>query len=192
MRNFARHVIEWCSLPGRLAGWLILPLIVFVCAAVLAAKLGVNSIVGWKNELPVVGSALTVNSLLDLQWYIFAVIVLFGGVYAFRDDHHVNVDFLSSAFSPRVKKLVQIFGDLFFLLPFCAVIAWYGSKFAYTAFLSGEGSTYGGLLDRWIIKACLPLSFVLLGICAVARALSSIASLVAGDDDPADGSNENE
>lgn len=183
MQKASETVIALCALPGRVLGWLLLPLIVFVCAAVAAAHFGLNSLASWEGAIPVIGSAITVNSLLDLQWYIFAIIVLFGGVYAFRDEHHVKVDFLSANFSPRTRRVVALVGDVLLLLPFAAIIVWYGSKFAYSAYLSGEGSTYGGLASRWIIKACLPLSFALLGIAGIARAVASLHALIAGNAD---------
>jgi TRAP-type mannitol/chloroaromatic compound transport system permease small subunit len=172
-------------------GWLILPLILFVCATVAAAHFGFNTLFSWGGEVPVFGSAVTVNTLLDLQWYVFAIIVLFGGVYAFRDDHHVNVDFISSTLSPRARMVIRLFGDLFLLLPFAAIIVWYGSKFAYSSYVSGESSTYGGLHARWVIKACLPLAFLLLGVAGLARALSTLHALVTGkaeQPDDSDGS----
>ena len=162
-------------------------LIVFVCGAVVAGQLGVNAVATWGTQLPVIGSALTVNSLLDLQWYIFALIVLFGGVYALRDDQHVNVDFISGAFPPRLRKVVLVLGDLFLLLPFTVIVTWYGTKFAMAAYASGEASTYGGLIDRWTLKACVPVAFALLGIAALARAVRTVAELTSPDLDEPDG-----
>lgn len=177
MPTFLRAIVDACALPGRIVGWLILPLIAFVCLGVAAARIGINHIVDWGTELPVLGPALTVNSLLDLQWYIFALLVLFGGVYAFRDRQHVSVDFVSGSFPPRLRLVIEILGDLFLLLPFAAIVTWYGTKFALSAYTSGEGSTYGGLLDRWVIKACIPLAFGLLGLAALARAIGSLRAL---------------
>lgn len=180
MQKASETIIALCALPGRVLGWLLLPLILFVCMAVAAAHFGLNTLVSWQTAVPVLGSALTVNTLLDLQWYIFAVIVLFGGVHAFRDGQHVQVDFLSANFSPRTRRVIEMLGDLLFLLPFSAIIVWYGTKFAWSAYLSGEASTYGGLSSRWIIKACLPLSFALLGIAGLSRALGSLHALLTG------------
>jgi TRAP-type mannitol/chloroaromatic compound transport system permease small subunit len=177
MRPLLQFLIDACCVIGRHVGWLILPLVVFVCGAVLAARFGVNQIVGWSQPVPLLGDALTVNSLLDLQWSIFALVVLFGGVYALRDDQHVSVDFLSGGFSPRTRLIIRTVGDLFLLVPFAAIIVWYGTKFAMSSFASGEGSTYGGLMDRWIVKACVPFAFALLGIFGLSRALLTILDL---------------
>jgi TRAP-type mannitol/chloroaromatic compound transport system permease small subunit len=181
MDHFLKRVIDLCVLPGRLVGWLLLPLILFVCLAVFAGQAGWNNFWMWGGDSFLLGSGITVNTMIDLQWHIFAVIVLFGGAYAFRDNAHVSVDFLSAGFSPRTRAIVRVVCDLIFVLPFCAIIVWYGSKFAMTAFTSGEGSNYGGLQDRWLIKSMVPLGFALLGIVALARSLRNILGLVRGD-----------
>lgn len=178
MRRLLQFLIDASCAIGRQVGWLILPLVVFVCGAVVAAQLGINQIVGWSGSIPLLGDALTVNSLLDLQWSIFALVVLFGGVYALRDDQHVSVDFLSAGFSPRVRLIIRTVGDLILLVPFAAIIVWYGTKFAMSSFASGEGSTYGGLIDRWMVKACVPFAFALLGIFGLSRALLTILDLI--------------
>jgi TRAP-type mannitol/chloroaromatic compound transport system permease small subunit len=181
MDHALKRIMDLCTLPGRLVGWLLLPLILFVCLAVFAGQVGWNSFAAWEGEALLFGSGITVNTMIDLQWHIFALLVLFGGAYAFRDNAHVSVDFLSALMSPRARAMVRLFGDLVFVLPFCLIIVWFGSKFALTAFTSGEGSNYGGLQDRWLIKACLPLGFGLLGLLALARALRTLLGLIRND-----------
>ncbi|SDU32026.1 TRAP transporter small permease subunit [Stappia sp. ES.058] len=181
MKRLGETVGSVCALPGMIVGWLILPLIVSVCLGVLAAQLGINHLVDWQGSVPFFDEALTVNSMLDLQWHIFAMVVLFGGVYAYRDREHVSVDFLAAHFSKRRKAWVDMLCDLVFLLPFCAIIVWFGTKFAYRSYLTGEGSTYGGMIDRWFVKACIPAGFLLLGTLALARILSAAVFLFGRD-----------
>lgn len=186
MTRILHRLQALCTLPGQVVGWLILPLILSVCLTVLAAQLGINVLADWGDAIPLFGTALTVNSLLDMQWHIFALIVLFGGVYAFRDNSHVSVDVFSSALSERARLAIRLFGDLFFLLPFCAIIAWYGYGFAEKAFISGEASTYNGMIDRWAIKAAIPVAFALLGLHAFLRAIATVFEL-AGSSTKTDG-----
>lgn len=173
-----KSIIDLVVLPGKWVGWLVLPLILSVCLTVLAARMGWNAFVRWDQTLPVLGRGITVNTLADLQWYIFAIMAIFGGVYAFRDGQHVRVDVFSAGLPRRVQLGMRLFGDLVFLLPFCAIIFWYGWSFALTSFNSGEGSTYGGLMDRWLIKSIIPLGFALLGIAAIARAIMTIDEML--------------
>ena len=177
MRHQLKRLIDLCSLPGLVVGWLVILLIVLVCLAVIAAQLGINNYGSWSGNIFVFGSGVTVNTLLDLQWWCFAIIVLFGGVLSFRDKEHVSVDFISASFSPRTRLLLQMIGDIVLLVPFCAIIIFYGTKFSVTAWNSGESSSYGGLRDVWLIKAIVPIGFALLGIAGLARAVTAGISL---------------
>ncbi|WP_186386582.1 MULTISPECIES: TRAP transporter small permease subunit [unclassified Stappia] len=181
MSELSRKAGEALSFPGKIVGWLVLPLIVSVCLGVLAAKVGTNRLADWGVRVPLFDTGVTVNTLLDLQWHIFALLVLFGGVYAYRDRSHVSVDFLASGFSARTRAVVDLVCDLIFLLPFCLIIVWFGTRFAHRAYVTGEGSTYGGMIDRWMIKACIPLAFSLLGLAAVNRIIGTAIALARGD-----------
>lgn len=172
------RVLDLLCLPGKWVSWLILPLIASILIAVVYAKLGLNTLAAWDNPLPVLGRALTVNGLFDLQWYIFALMVLFGGAWTLREDKHVAVDFLSLMMSHRQRLWIRMLGDLVFVLPFCLIIVWYGWSFALTAWTTGEGSTQGGLNSRWMIKAMLPLSFAILGLLAGLRGIGTALELL--------------
>ncbi|MDD9707710.1 TRAP transporter small permease subunit [Seohaeicola sp. SP36] len=176
-------LLDLLCLPGKWVSWLILPLIASILIAVVYAKMGLNTLMAWDAQLPVLGRALTVNGLFDLQWYIFALLVLFGGAWALRDDKHVAVDFLSLMMTQRQRLWTRMLGDLLFLLPFCLIIAWYGWSFALTAWTTGEGSTQGGLNSRWIIKAMVPLSFAILGLMGLLRGLGTAVELLRGTTD---------
>jgi TRAP-type mannitol/chloroaromatic compound transport system permease small subunit len=73
---------------------------------------------------------------------------------------------------------VTLLGDALLLLPFALVMAWFSWRFMASAWASGEGSSDGGLDQRWIIKAVLPLGFGLLALFGVARALRTARELI--------------
>lgn len=184
------RLIDLICLPGKWCSWLILPLILAILLAVTAATFGWTTLIDWPGEVFLFGKALTVNSLTDMQWYFFSLIVLFGGVWALRDGNHVSVDVIAMRMSPRQKAIVQVFGDFVFLLPFCAITAWYGWGFAETAWTTGEGSSQGGLGARWLIKAALPVAFGLLGLFGLLRGISTLAALIRGDIPARDGADQ--
>ncbi|SFJ53776.1 TRAP-type mannitol/chloroaromatic compound transport system, small permease component [Celeribacter neptunius] len=175
--SFARALL---SLPGKIVAWLIIPLILSIVLSVIAARFGWSTLLDWDGSIPLFGEALTVNSLVDLQWYIFSLIVLFGGVWAYFDERHVTVDFIALSLKPRTRAYITLFGDLFLLLPLCILVIRYGSDFAAIAWRTGEGSNQGGLAAHWLIKGALPTAFGLLGLAALTNALRTLCELRKG------------
>jgi TRAP-type mannitol/chloroaromatic compound transport system permease small subunit len=167
-----------CAWFGRIVGWATPLLVISVCLSVLMAQLRFNVLFDWGHPIPLFGSRVTMNGLTDLQWHLFAAMVMLGGVYAMHTDAHVSVDFVANSFTERTRRIVVIFGDLVFLLPFAAIMTWFAWKFMMSAYSSNEGSSYGGLNDTWIIKAVMPLGFGLLGLLGLARTIRLVIQLV--------------
>ncbi|WP_238368780.1 TRAP transporter small permease subunit [Mesobacterium pallidum] len=163
--------------PGRIASWLILPLILSVVLSVVAAQFGLSTLYDWEGRVPILGGGLTVNTLVDLQWYIFALIVLFGGIWAHLDHRHVTVDFIAGTMSRRWRGWVTVLGNTFLLLPLCWLVVRYGSNFAAVAWRTGEGSNQGGLAAHWLIKGALPVSFALLGAAGIVQSIRTLRGL---------------
>ena len=58
--------------------------------------------------------------LQELEWHLFSAIFLLGGAITLREDKHVRVDLIyrSKLLKDQHRALVDVFGTLFFLLPF--------------------------------------------------------------------------
>ena len=173
-----QRIEEACAWFGRAVGWATPLLVISVCLSVLMAQLRFNVLFDWGSDVPLFGTKITMNGLTDLQWHLFAVMVMLGGVYALHTDGHVSVDFIANTFTERTRRIVVILGDIVFLLPFAAVMTWFAWKFMASAYSSNEGSPYGGLNNTWIIKAVMPLGFGLLGLLGLARTLRLLIQLV--------------
>jgi TRAP-type mannitol/chloroaromatic compound transport system permease small subunit len=103
-----------------------------------------------------------------LEWHLFAIIILFGVPYAFRLQAHVRVDFVYERLSLNTQNKIDIFGTLFFLFPFSILIISTSFSFVMDSYEILEiSSDPGGLQYRWIVKAMIPASFVLLQIAAI-------------------------
>lgn len=177
MLNVLDRMMRILCLPGKWSGWLVLPLAAFIALAILAGKMGRPVLIDFGREVPFLGKALTVNSLVDFQWHFFAVMVLLSGAYALYENRHVSVDTFSRLLSPRHQMMLRLVLDVLFLMPFCAIMVFYGTKFAMVAYTTGEASTQGGLNMRWMIKALIPISFMLLGMMGVLRIVDAVVRL---------------
>lgn len=179
MGQFLSAVERGCAWLGRVSAWTVPLLVVSVCVSILLVQLRANVLFEWGGpSLPLFGTRLTAGGLNDLQWHLFAVMVMLGGAYTLHENGHVCVDFLSSRFSPRGRQVATLLGDLLLLLPFAAVMTWFSWEYVQAAYASGEGSSYSGLDQRWIIKLVMPLGFGLLLLFGLARALRTGLALL--------------
>lgn len=172
-----RRIERFCAGFGRASSWAVPVLVVAVCLTVLLSLMRANTLFEWGFALPLFGTRLTMSGLNDVQWHLFALMVMLGITSTLHDNGHVSVDFVSSRFSPRTRRWVMLLGDVLLLLPFALVMTWFSWHFMASAWASGEGSSDGGLAQRWIIKAVMPLGFGLLALFGAARALRTALEL---------------
>ncbi|MDG2342873.1 MAG: TRAP transporter small permease subunit [Cytophagales bacterium] len=102
-------------------------------------------------------------SLYELEWHMFAMIFLIGSSLTLQRDEHVRVDVFYNKFSDRGKEIINLIGNLIFLLPFCIIIFYTSIPFVEDSYNILESSPDpGGLPFRFIIKSIIPISFLLL------------------------------
>jgi len=147
--------IEWA---GRAAAFCGLAL-VFVVAGNVFARYVFN-----------VGSV----AIQELEWHLVSPIALIGMSYAMRQGEHVRVDFLYDRMSENGKQVVDLLTALL-MTALAVIIVMLSIPYIEQSFSLAEGSPDpGGLPYRWILKAFIPLGFVLLAVQGVAETLSSI------------------
>ena len=111
----------------------------------------------------------------ELEWHLFAVVILLGVAVALKDEGHVRVDFLYDTFSVRKKAVINILGTIFFLIPVALLIFFGSFEFVRDSWEIGEISEDpGGLPYRWLIKGMIPVSFGFLLFSAVGYILQNI------------------
>ena len=117
------------------------------------------------------------NAWLELQWYLFAVVVMLGASYTLQKNEHVRVDVFYMQLSPKMQAWVDIIGGVLFLLPACAVIGYYSWPFFHESWFRNEISTNAGGLLRWPVKFLIPLGFFLLFLQGLSEIIKRIAVL---------------
>jgi TRAP-type mannitol/chloroaromatic compound transport system permease small subunit len=117
------------------------------------------------------------NGWLELQWYMFAVLVMFGAAYTFKRNEHVRVEILYLFLSERGQLWLDLIGTLFFLIPSCLLLCYLSWPFFYQAFVVNEVSSNAGGLIRWPIKFVIPSGFVMLALQGVSEVIKRIAAL---------------
>ncbi|MEY2802507.1 MAG: hypothetical protein RL513_2092, partial [Pseudomonadota bacterium] len=117
------------------------------------------------------------NSLLEIQWYLFAAVFMLGAGYAFLRNVHVRIDFVSGKLSKRTNTIIDIAGIVVFLIPLCLILINLSWPFFYNALKSGEMSSNAGGLIRWPVLGLIPLGFALLLLQAVSELIKRFAFL---------------
>jgi TRAP-type mannitol/chloroaromatic compound transport system permease small subunit len=120
---------------------------------------------------------LSSNGWLEIQWYLFAYVVLLGASYTLLNNGHVRVDLVYGNVSPRKRLWIDIFGLVFFLLPVTAFMTWACWPFFYQSYLSGEMSSNASGLIRWPVKLLLVAGFALLFLQGISELIKRVGAL---------------
>jgi len=146
---------------GRAVSWLVLVVVLISAGNAISRKLfDVSS-----------------NAWLEIQWYLFSAIFLLAAGYTLLQGEHVKVDVIFGRLRRRAQLWIELFGTLFFLLPFSIIpilLTWpiVASKFA-----SGETSGNAGGLILWPVWMLIPIGFFLLGLQGISELIKRIAIL---------------
>ena len=156
------NAVDWLNAQvGRWVIWLILASTVISAVNALVRKI----------------FNMSSNAYLEVQWYLFAAAFLLAAGYTLLHGEHVKIDVISSRFSKRRQIWIDVFGFVFFLLPVCAVILYYGIPFFLQGYRSGEYSSNAGGLIRWPVYILIPIGFTLLLLQGLSELVKRIAFL---------------
>ncbi|EEH15564.1 Hypothetical protein, conserved [Brucella ceti str. Cudo] len=117
------------------------------------------------------------NAWLEAQWYLFSAVFLIAAGYTLLHSEHVKVDLLYSRYSRRTQLLVEIFGTIFFLLPFCIITIYLSWPIVEAKIASGETSNNTGGLVLWPVWLLIPIGFSLLALQGISELIKRIAIL---------------
>jgi TRAP-type mannitol/chloroaromatic compound transport system permease small subunit len=120
---------------------------------------------------------LSSNAWLEIQWYLFAAIVMFGASYTLKMNEHVRVDIVYTHLSERGKEWLDLVGTAVFLVPSMLTIAWYSVPFFMQSWQVQEISGNAGGLLRWPVKIMVPLGFTLVALQGISEIIKRAASL---------------
>jgi TRAP-type mannitol/chloroaromatic compound transport system permease small subunit len=161
VKAFLRAVDTLSNAAGWIATWCVL----FACAVSAG-----NAIMRYLFSA---GS----NAWLEMQWYLFAVIVLFGASKTLRLNGHVRVDIFYGALTPRRQVWLDLVCLVIFLLPASVLLTGMSWTFFIESWRIGEVSSNAGGLLRWPVKLVLPVGFALLTLQGVAEIVRRAAML---------------
>jgi len=154
--------VDWISdKMGRIAS-----------VAVLAAAL-----ISAGNAFVRYGLDISSNAWLEIQWYLFALTVMFGAPIVLKLNEHVRVDIFYGKLKGHGPVFVDLFGLIFFLLPVMGLMAYLSLPLFVKMYQTGEMSSNAGGLIRWPAMLLLPLGFFWIFIQGLAEIVKRICYL---------------
>jgi TRAP-type mannitol/chloroaromatic compound transport system permease small subunit len=117
------------------------------------------------------------NAWLEVQWYLFSAVFLFGAGYALLHNQHVRIDVISSRLSKKAQIWIDILGTVFFLMPMAITIMWLSWPVFVEAFQRHEVSTNAGGLIVWPARLMVPIGFFLLILQGLSELIKRVAFL---------------
>lgn len=116
----------------------------------------------------------------EAQWHLYALGFMLGLAYCDASDDHVRIDVLSDRWSLATRTWIELYGIVFLVIPFFAIMLWYSLPFvAYSFSIKEVSEAPGGLPFRWAIKSVMFIAFALLALTTASR-LSRVLSLLFG------------
>jgi TRAP-type mannitol/chloroaromatic compound transport system permease small subunit len=139
---------------------------VFLSAMICAGNAFIRYGVDWSS-----------NGLLEIQWYLFAWMVMVGAPYVLKVNEHVRVDLLYGKLKGNAPVYVDIFGFIVFLLPIMGFMTYLSTPYFLNTLISGEMSQNAGGLIRWPAVLALPVGFAMVWLQGLAELIKRIAYL---------------
>ncbi|WP_426959123.1 TRAP transporter small permease subunit [Muricoccus radiodurans] len=159
---FSRVVDSINAVFGKAADWMTL----FAC------------VISAGNAFVRYGISYSSNAWLEVQWYLFAGMVMLGASYTLFRNEHVRVDIVYGSVGERTRLWIDVLGIVVFLLPAMGLLAWMTWPFFVDSFLRGETSQNAGGLLRWPVKILLPLGFFLIFFQGLSELIKRVALLI--------------
>ncbi|HZD26341.1 MAG TPA: hypothetical protein VE631_08780 [Alphaproteobacteria bacterium] len=158
LRSFVDFVGKWAS-------WLFVPVILVTVFDVTARKLI------WVQIWLVAhfGRIFDSTLLQELEWHfhtaLFALVLGYGYIW----NTHVRVDLIRENLAFRKKAWLELLGLSLFMIPYCAIVIWFASIYAYDSYMIGEiSASQVGLANRWIIKSVLVVGLIVAMLSGIA------------------------
>jgi TRAP-type mannitol/chloroaromatic compound transport system permease small subunit len=164
----SRAIDRFNEFIGKWVGWLILlSILISAGNAIIRKVLNTSS-----------------NAWLEAQWYLFGAAFLLAAAYTLKQNEHIRIDVVYGMFSRRVQHWIDLFGHVFFLMPFVLLMIYYFVPYFLLSYRTGEVSTNAGGLIIWPAKSLLLIGFTLLGLQGISEIIKKIAIMRGDMEDP--------
>lgn len=123
------------------------------------------------------GLSMGTVAMQELQWHLVPPIAMLGMAYGLHNGEHVRVDVFYERMPRRLQGVIELVTCLLTIV-IAVYLATLAVPFVERSFSLGEGSANpSGLPYRYVLKAFLPVGFVLLAVQGAAGAVRAVREL---------------
>ena len=165
--NASKLIEKILTFFGMIGAWLAIPLIFVIIFDVISRRFFV------------IGS----TKLQEMEFHLHTALFLLVLGFAYIKNSHVRIEIVREKFSTPIKAWLEVFGNILFLLPYTAMVIYYGIDFVSRSYNMNEVSAaLTGLSHRWIIKSFLPFGMFLLWLAGISVLLRNIAYILGAEE----------
>ena len=164
--SVSKGIDDVSTLVGRIARWLTLIMVLIGVFNVVTRYVGRS-----------IGVSLGGTFYIALQTYAYDLVFLLGAAYIFLKDGHVRVDILYGSLPKRGRAIIDVVGNLFFLIPFSIMGLHFAGPYVAKSWEQGEVNLSAGGILVYPIKTAIVVAFAMLLAQAVSELIKHIAFL---------------
>ena len=144
---------------GKLAGWIMIPLILVIIFDVVTRKIDATRLYFSDFSIQYGYSISTI--LQDLQWHFHGVLMMLTFGFGYLANAHVRVDIFREMLPRRRQAWLEFYGLIVLAVPFLVLMIAYSWNLVSLSYSQGEGSeSLTGIPQRWIIKSFVIIGFI--------------------------------
>ena len=162
LSQLSKFIDRFNTIIGSLCAFFVFSMVIVVFTVVVL-RYGFNIGFIWMQEVYV---------------WLHSFVFMLGAGFTYLANEHVRIDVFYREASKKYKATVDLFGNIFLLLPFLYIIWNYSYPFVYRSFLMGEVSREaGGMPALYILKSAILWFCLVLFLQLVSNVIKSILTL---------------
>ncbi len=142
----------------------------------------VTVVIGFYNVLvryvgQFIGAQLSSNLFIEMQWYLYSLVFFLSFAYILKNGINVRVDFIYANWSRKRKAMLDFWGHIFLLIPYCIIGIWVSVNPVLISWRQWEQSPDPSGLPRAPLKTMIIVAFVLLLLQVISELIKLYAVL---------------
>lgn len=144
---------------GKLAGWIMIPLILTIIFDVVTRKIDVTRL--YFSDISIEYGYSVSTIMQDMQWHFHGALMMLTFGFGYLANSHVRVDIFREMLPRRRQAWLEFIGLIVLAVPFLTLMIWYSWQLVGLSYSQGEGSeSLTGIPYRWIIKSFVIIGFI--------------------------------